>query len=217
MACESGETMKRRPRRNHTPAFTAEVALAAIKGDRTLAQLAEQFDVHPNQITTWKAQLESAAADVFDPGGRGSEHQPWQHLLPATAGAGSRSRDHAASRSAAPGVPLRRLANAERPAGCRWVQDRPPACENADAADGDRGALSPSGYNHARARPQDLPVSAAGDGDYAAKPSLGDGHHVHSDGAGLRLSRRCARLVQPPCVVVAVVDYNGGVVLRGDT
>jgi len=40
------------------------VALAAIKGDRTLAQLAEQFDVHPNQITTWKAQLESAAADV---------------------------------------------------------------------------------------------------------------------------------------------------------
>jgi transposase-like protein len=69
MACESGETMKRRPRRNHTPVFKAKVALAAIKGDRTLAQLAEQFDVHPNQITTWKAQLESAAADVFDPGG----------------------------------------------------------------------------------------------------------------------------------------------------
>jgi transposase-like protein len=47
--------MKRRPRRNHTPAFKAKVAIAAIKGDRTLAQLAEQFDVHPNQITTWKA------------------------------------------------------------------------------------------------------------------------------------------------------------------
>src|ERR1019366_1833356 len=43
---------------NHTPAFKAKVALAAIKGDRTLAQLAEQFDVHPNQITSWKAQLE---------------------------------------------------------------------------------------------------------------------------------------------------------------
>ena len=57
-AWESGETMKRRPRRNHTPAFKAKVAIAAIKGDRTLAQLAEQFDVHPNQITTWKAQLE---------------------------------------------------------------------------------------------------------------------------------------------------------------
>jgi transposase-like protein len=43
--------MNRRPRRNHTPAFKAKVALAAIKGDRTLAQLAEHFDVHPNQIT----------------------------------------------------------------------------------------------------------------------------------------------------------------------
>ena len=43
------------------------MALAAIKGDRTLAQLAEQFDVHPNQITSWKAQLEGGAADVFGP------------------------------------------------------------------------------------------------------------------------------------------------------
>ena len=60
--------MSRRARRNHTPAFKAKVALAAIKGDRTLAQLAEQFDVHPNQITSWKAQLEGGAADVFGPG-----------------------------------------------------------------------------------------------------------------------------------------------------
>ena len=50
--------MNRRPRRNHTPAFKAKVALAAVKGDRTIAQLAEHFDVHPNQITAWKAQLE---------------------------------------------------------------------------------------------------------------------------------------------------------------
>ena len=50
--------MSRRPRRNHTPAFKAKVALAAIKGEMTLAELAEQFDVHPNQITTWKAQLQ---------------------------------------------------------------------------------------------------------------------------------------------------------------
>jgi len=61
--------MKRRPRRNHAPAFKAKVALAAIKGDRTIAQLAEQFDVHPNQITIWKAQLENEATDVFGPGG----------------------------------------------------------------------------------------------------------------------------------------------------
>ena len=57
--------MSRRPRRNHAPGFKAKVALAAIKGDRTLAELAEQFDVHPNQITIWKAQLESGAADIF--------------------------------------------------------------------------------------------------------------------------------------------------------
>src|SRR3981081_1157109 len=69
---ESGETMNRRPRRNHTPTFKAKVALAALKGDRTLAQLAAQFDVHPNQITSWKAQLEEGAADVFGPGGKGA-------------------------------------------------------------------------------------------------------------------------------------------------
>jgi len=57
--------MSKRPRRNHAPAFKAKLALAAIKGDRTLAELAEQFDVHPNQITSWKAQLEGGAADVF--------------------------------------------------------------------------------------------------------------------------------------------------------
>ena len=57
--------MPRRPRRNHTPAFKAKVAIAAIKGDRTLAELAEQFDVHPNQITQWKAQLLEGAAGVF--------------------------------------------------------------------------------------------------------------------------------------------------------
>ena len=61
--------MPRRPRRNHAPAFKAKVALAAIKGDRTLAELAEQFDVHPNQIASWKAQLEDGAADVFGPDG----------------------------------------------------------------------------------------------------------------------------------------------------
>jgi transposase-like protein len=49
------------------------VALAAVKGDRTLAQLAEQFDVHPNQITSWKAQLEGGAADVFGSSGTVAE------------------------------------------------------------------------------------------------------------------------------------------------
>ena len=68
--------MSRRARRNHTPAFKAKVALAAVKGDRTIAQLAEQFDVHPNQVTSWKAQLEGGAADVFGPGGGGGTAAP---------------------------------------------------------------------------------------------------------------------------------------------
>ena len=57
--------MSRRPRRNHTAAFKAKVALAAVKGEKTLAELAQQFDVHPNQITQWKAQLFEGAAGVF--------------------------------------------------------------------------------------------------------------------------------------------------------
>ena len=61
--------MSKRPRRNHAPAFKAKVALAAVKGDRTMAQLAEHFDVHPNQITIWKSQLETSASEIFGPGG----------------------------------------------------------------------------------------------------------------------------------------------------
>jgi transposase len=68
--------MKRRPRRNHTPAFKAKVALAAIKGEMTLAQLAEHFDVHPNQIMAWKALLLEGAADVFGGGSGGGPTPP---------------------------------------------------------------------------------------------------------------------------------------------
>lgn len=57
--------MSKRPRRNHSPVFKAKVALAALKGEKTLAELAEQFDVHPNQITTWRSQLLEGAAGVF--------------------------------------------------------------------------------------------------------------------------------------------------------
>jgi transposase len=55
----------KRPRRNHAPGFKAKVALAALKGDKTLPELAQQFDVHPNQITQWKAQLLERAAELF--------------------------------------------------------------------------------------------------------------------------------------------------------
>jgi len=57
--------MTRRSRRTHSPAFKAKVALAAIKGDKTLAELAQQYDVHANQITTWRTQLLEGAAGVF--------------------------------------------------------------------------------------------------------------------------------------------------------
>ena len=66
--------MGRRTRRNHTPAFKARVALAAVKGEQTLADLAQQFDVHPNQITQWKAQLLEGATGVFD--GRPGRSEP---------------------------------------------------------------------------------------------------------------------------------------------
>ena len=57
--------MSKRSRRTHSPAFKAKVALAAIKGEKTLAELAQQFDVHPNQITNWRGQLLEGAAGVF--------------------------------------------------------------------------------------------------------------------------------------------------------
>ena len=57
--------MSKRTRRNHAPAFKAKVALAAVKGEKTLAELAQQFDVHPNQIKTWRAQRVDVAAEVF--------------------------------------------------------------------------------------------------------------------------------------------------------
>ena len=63
--------MSKRARRNHAPAFKAKVALAAIKGEKTLADLAQQFDIHSNQITQWKAQPLEGAAGVF-----GAEARP---------------------------------------------------------------------------------------------------------------------------------------------
>jgi transposase len=68
--------MTRRTRRTHSPAFKAKVALAAIKGEKTLAELAQQYDVHPNQIATWKAALVDGAGGVFGSGTAGLEAPP---------------------------------------------------------------------------------------------------------------------------------------------
>ena len=58
----------RRKRRNHSPVFKAKVAFAALKGERTLAQLASDYDVHVNQIQTWRNQLKEKMASLFDTG-----------------------------------------------------------------------------------------------------------------------------------------------------
>ncbi len=60
-------------RRSHSSAFKARVAVEAIKGEKTLAELAQQFDVHANQISTWRTQLLEGAAGVFGSDGRGNE------------------------------------------------------------------------------------------------------------------------------------------------
>ena len=68
--------MARRTRRSHSPAFKPKVALAAIKGEKTLAELAQHHDVHRNQITAWKAQLVDAAAGIFGSSGASMDAAP---------------------------------------------------------------------------------------------------------------------------------------------
>jgi transposase len=68
--------MTRRPRRNHTPAFKSKVALSAIRGEQTLGELAQQFDVHPNQIKQWRDQLLEGAANVFGREGKAAKSEP---------------------------------------------------------------------------------------------------------------------------------------------
>jgi transposase len=78
--------MSRRKRRNHSPAFKAQVAVAALKGNKTLAELAQHFDIHPNQITDWKGQLQERAAQVFGDGAGKAEAEPDLKTLHAKIG-----------------------------------------------------------------------------------------------------------------------------------
>jgi transposase len=66
------EVMKRK-RRNHSPEFKSKVALAAIQGDLTMAEMVKKFDVHANQIAEWKKQLLDGAPDVFGKGVKKTE------------------------------------------------------------------------------------------------------------------------------------------------
>jgi transposase len=75
-AAQQEGIMSRRTRRNHSPAFKAKVALAAVKGEKTLAELAQLHDVHATQITAWKAQLVEGAAGLFGLGSTGKPSEP---------------------------------------------------------------------------------------------------------------------------------------------
>lgn len=68
--------MSKRTRRTHSPAFKAKVALAAVKGEKTLAELAQLYEVHPTQVTAWKAQLLEGALELFGTGSTGKETAP---------------------------------------------------------------------------------------------------------------------------------------------
>jgi len=76
----------RRPRRNHSAAFKAKVALAALKSEATLAELSKQFEIHPNQITQWKSQLLDHAAEIFASVGEKQESVPDLKALHAKIG-----------------------------------------------------------------------------------------------------------------------------------
>ena len=80
--------MTKRTRRNHSGSFKAKVALAAIRGDKTLLEIAEQFQVHPTQVTEWKRQLLEKAAEVFEGGAAGAktENEPDLKVLHAKIG-----------------------------------------------------------------------------------------------------------------------------------
>ena len=95
--------MSRRPRRTHSAAFKAKVALAAVRGDKTLAELAQQHDVHPNQITDCKHQPLTKAADVF--GGEPPPDEPTVDLKALHAKIGQ---------LAAPGTAVRRRTHIAR-------------------------------------------------------------------------------------------------------
>lgn len=122
--------MGRRPRRDHSPAFKAKAAVAAIKDEKTLIELAQEFDVHPNQIKQWRDQLLEGATGVFGQAAK-SESEPSIDVktLPAMIGELMLENDFLSSTLGTAGLlpsaknERSRVATQHQPAGrCSWDQ-----------------------------------------------------------------------------------------------
>ena len=129
--------MSRRPHQTHSLVFKARGALEALKEEATLADLAQRFDVHPNQITQWKRQLLEHAADAF--GGKDAAPAIDVTALHTEIGGLTLENDFLSGAASA------------RPA-CRPA-DRPQARSHPDAAHGPHGALPQAQHEPGGARP----------------------------------------------------------------
>ena len=146
--------MAKRARQTHNPAFKAKVALAAVKGEKTLAELAQQYDVHPNQITTWKAHLVDGAAGVFGSTTAGIEVAPAVDvkLLHAKIGELTLENDFLAGA----------LSKAGLLSAKRWTRSHPPSCLGrltglaplAEAANGGACLMERNGFYAPYAAPE---------------------------------------------------------------
>lgn len=146
--------MTRRPRRNHSPVFKAKVAIAAIKGEKTMIELSQELDIYPNQIKQWRDQL------------RG-------RLLPAAPGQRRGSDADEPDRPAASGSPLRGQPDVAGHPGSGRLPGWPQARSHTDETDGDRRAVSQAEYHETSAGAQNLPLSAAETADHPTQSGLG--------------------------------------------